>query len=677
MAEQLLERNASSPDFAETGSHNQQFRQPEKKEDSYSRDANRKVYQSTQRSFDEQWSEYVEQAYNASYNAAKIESESRNIRKNTDNRSETPHISTTLPLPPAQTFYDSALDKLVQKRDSTIKKEEQIYHSIKYKKGRRLITANRYQKKMPLTEKEAAQRLVTGRKRSVKYATYSTGDSLLFQKTEKRLTKKAYDKKSQKDYRRKYIRDVAVGKAVRTGRLLFDDGSIEDDEDAAAVKRYLKKGARTGRIIVRKSVRDIDKKTNKYTRLKTAIDRENLLNLKIKQRNDRNTYRQELEAIKVMRRRSKQKKRMKQAMIDRKAREGNFFRRTWNNLKIKKKSVEQQARKTKNIVSVAVSVILILTVLLFSNMFLLIFGMSMVQGTAESYTQTIVQADYSDMSECTAYYRKLETDLTEKLMDTDTLEEEIREEYGDDIYEYVYELAEISFDSTTLVAYLGAKYVEFTLADVQPDLDEVFALNYVLHIETKMEYREAANADVKICYITLEKTPLEDIVIGRMTEEQLKQYQIYKMSSGGQQVYGPVMQEDWTNLITSNYGERIHPITGERTFHKGVDIGIPVGTPLYSAVSGTVTDAGNSSTAGNYVRIQNSTGWTVTFMHMDSFIVAAGDVVKQGDFVGYSGNTGRSTGPHLHLEVWDRDKNTVNPIFIIPQNCVRVETEED
>lgn len=66
------------------------------------------------------------------------------------------------------------------------------------------------------------------------------------------------------------------------------------------------------------------------------------------------------------------------------------------------------------------------------------------------------------------------------------------------------------------------------------------------------------------------------------------------------------------------------------------------------------------------VTVQTDSGWTVTFMHMDSRTVMEGQRIEKGQHVGYSGNTGNSTGPHLHLQVHDQDKNPVNPIFIIP-----------
>lgn len=738
MADQL-ERNAASRESAESSSHSQQFRQPEKEkpEESYNSADQRKIYHYTQQSYNEQREQYTEQAFDTS----KDEKDGKAGTGGQDMapaslpqpEGQFPDQETDIPAskkatdPPAA--YDSALDRLTQKRDAAAQKVDDLYHSIKKKdvdksfsskarKGTRLIPKG-------ITEHEAAHRLISEKKaKSVKVAAYSrdSHNRLGFSGMEKRITQKEHDRRARKKYRKKYVKDFVMGRAVRTGRLLFDKESIPDDDDAAGMKRMVKKGARTGRLIIRKSIQGIDRETNKYARLKTAVEKEKLLNEKIKHMSDKKTYLQERAAAKAeykqeraslktegksmweepkagrlsdSKRRQRfgqevygsnkeqwaeklanakavQKKKLKQAQIRRKEREGNFFRRTWNSIKIKKKTVEQKAKKTKSILSVAVSFLLIFVVLLFSNLFIYIFGMVIFQGTTESYTQTIVQVDYGVMSECTAYYRKLETDLTEKLADTVTLEAQIREEYGDDIYEYVYELAGIGFDSTTLVAYLGAKYVEFTLEEVQAELEELFSLNYILSIETKMEYRETADAEVKICYIRLEKTPLEEIVTGRMTEEQLRQYEVYKMSSGGQQVYGPVMETDWTNLITSNFGERIHPITKERTNHKGVDIGIPIGTPLYSAVDGTVTVAQYSETAGNFIRIQNDTGWTVTFMHMDSISVTAGMKVKKGDFVGYSGNTGRSTGPHLHLEVWDADGKPVNPVFIIPQNCVMI-----
>ena len=103
--------------------------------------------------------------------------------------------------------------------------------------------------------------------------------------------------------------------------------------------------------------------------------------------------------------------------------------------------------------------------------------------------------------------------------------------------------------------------------------------------------------------------------------------------------------------------------------HKGVDIAIPVGTKLYSAVKGTVTVARYSDSAGYMVTIQNDNGWTVTFMHMNNFAVRSGQNVEQGDYVGESGNTGNSTGTHLHLEASLSQSWNCNT-FLSPGNCL-------
>lgn len=110
--------------------------------------------------------------------------------------------------------------------------------------------------------------------------------------------------------------------------------------------------------------------------------------------------------------------------------------------------------------------------------------------------------------------------------------------------------------------------------------------------------------------------------------------------------------------------------------HNGVDIAVPTRTHLYSAVDGTVVLARYSESAGNWVKVRTESGWTVVMMHMDSLTVSEGQEVKRGDHLGYSGNTGNSTGPHLHLEVLDPNDKAINPIFIIPQSCAGTGKEE-
>ena len=104
--------------------------------------------------------------------------------------------------------------------------------------------------------------------------------------------------------------------------------------------------------------------------------------------------------------------------------------------------------------------------------------------------------------------------------------------------------------------------------------------------------------------------------------------------------------------VTSPFGTRIHPITGVKRVHKGVDLGAPSGTPIYASRAGTVTTATyQAGGAGYYVNINHGDGFSSIYMHMTNFIVHAGQQVSQGQVIGYVGSTGMSTGPHLHFGV--------------------------
>jgi hypothetical protein len=356
--------------------------------------------------------------------------------------------------------------------------------------------------------------------------------------------------------------------------------------------------------------------------------------------------------------------------------------------KLKKISKKEERiirkRRTALITSIASLVLVAFAAIWITVLLLLMFfGMA-----AQIGTRTISQNDYHTLSDATEYLRKLETNVEEKVTTKrDELEKLIDDEYyaetGEHVDEFTYTLPDFSFSSVTLMAYLSAKFYEFDLDMVSPELDEIIELMYRLHWSFRKEDRTLYDAHnnpytktVTICDVVVDKTELEDIAEERLDGEALEQYEAYMLSGGGQQVYGPVFDGiDWSKKISSNFGERIHPITGERLFHDGVDIAVPVGTSLYSSVTGTVTAAGYSSSAGNMVTVRTDSGWEVTFMHMDSITVGTGERIIQGELVGYSGNTGNSTGPHLHIRVHDDSGNKINPVFIIPQNGHLIDDE--
>ncbi|GEM_PF-3496340 len=112
--------------------------------------------------------------------------------------------------------------------------------------------------------------------------------------------------------------------------------------------------------------------------------------------------------------------------------------------------------------------------------------------------------------------------------------------------------------------------------------------------------------------------------------------------------------------LTSAYGERPDPFTGQAKFHDGVDIALPMRTPIRAAKDGIVAFSGWKGGYGNAVVIEHPGNMTTLYGHNDEHIVKVGDVVKRGQVIGYSGDTGHSTGPHLHFEV-TRDGQRIDP----------------
>lgn len=100
---------------------------------------------------------------------------------------------------------------------------------------------------------------------------------------------------------------------------------------------------------------------------------------------------------------------------------------------------------------------------------------------------------------------------------------------------------------------------------------------------------------------------------------------------------------------TSPFGWRIHPISGDRKFHSGVDLAEATGTPIVASDGGTVVFAGWSGGFGNHVEIDHNNGFTSSYSHLSAIGVKAGDAINQGEQLGALGTTGNSTGPHLHF----------------------------
>lgn len=106
-------------------------------------------------------------------------------------------------------------------------------------------------------------------------------------------------------------------------------------------------------------------------------------------------------------------------------------------------------------------------------------------------------------------------------------------------------------------------------------------------------------------------------------------------------------------VVTSPYGWRLNPIRRTKLFHAGVDYGAPSGTPVYAAQNGTVESLGLKDRAGIYLRLQHSKGVSTAYAHLHRIMpgLRRGSYLRAGDVIGFVGESGFATGPHLHYEI--------------------------
>lgn len=117
-------------------------------------------------------------------------------------------------------------------------------------------------------------------------------------------------------------------------------------------------------------------------------------------------------------------------------------------------------------------------------------------------------------------------------------------------------------------------------------------------------------------------------------------------------------------FITSRFGERIDPFTGRESFHPGLDISVPRGTGVHAVAAGVVTFAGERMGYGKVVEIDHGDGYMTRYAHNSKLLAHVGEAVHAGELISDAGSTGRSTGPHVHFEVW-HDGKLVNPIAYV------------
>lgn len=122
-----------------------------------------------------------------------------------------------------------------------------------------------------------------------------------------------------------------------------------------------------------------------------------------------------------------------------------------------------------------------------------------------------------------------------------------------------------------------------------------------------------------------------------------------------------------SGTLTSDYGYRDHPVSGSYIFHRGIDVGVPTGTPILAFADGTVEFTGESSESGLYVQINHGNGVSTFYAHCSKITVQEGETVRAGQTVAEAGETGNATGPHLHFALI-KDGIYLDPLYYIEVN---------
>jgi murein DD-endopeptidase MepM/ murein hydrolase activator NlpD len=186
------------------------------------------------------------------------------------------------------------------------------------------------------------------------------------------------------------------------------------------------------------------------------------------------------------------------------------------------------------------------------------------------------------------------------------------------------------------------------LREVETDFRQAFSLKSRDKILENIDTSYSGSIDIQTLMQELQRTV--------ETVDEIKDYlriqkDIYLATPKGFPVEGNV---------SSPFGMRENPFSGDKSFHSGVDISASPGTPVRATADGVVSHSGWTQHSGYLVVLEHGCGFSTIYAHNKKNTVKMGQTVKRGEVIAYVGSTGKSTGPHVHYEVWEKGKN-VNP----------------
>ena len=194
---------------------------------------------------------------------------------------------------------------------------------------------------------------------------------------------------------------------------------------------------------------------------------------------------------------------------------------------------------------------------------------------------------------------------------------------------------------------------------------EVITVSFIENSTLGKEYIENIKLDTLIKNKEeLEYKLQEELIEGVKLEKQIRAEKLEEVKlNGNEYILGIWPIKDYTN-ISSPFGERIHPISGKQSFHKGIDIPAPQDTDILACDDGIVLFSGVMNGYGNVVKLKHFDDKITLYAHNNSNIVEEGDIIKSGQVIAKVGTTGNSTGNHLHFETIINEQN-INPIKVI------------
>jgi murein DD-endopeptidase MepM/ murein hydrolase activator NlpD len=221
---------------------------------------------------------------------------------------------------------------------------------------------------------------------------------------------------------------------------------------------------------------------------------------------------------------------------------------------------------------------------------------------------------------------------------------------------YVFSVAVNTFEYQAMkkkLNYYSSQFLELkvtmsALKNAEEEFKRLFSLGSKEKVLENIDTSYSGSIDMENLKQEIEKT--------MMTVTEIKNYlnlqkNLYLATPKGLPIEG---------TITSQYGIRQHPGTGDKEFHTGLDITTNPGNPIRATADGIVSFSGWNGVSGNLIVLEHGFGFSTVYAHNKMNTVKVGQKVRRGDVIGYVGSTGNATGPHVHYEIW-KDGNHINP----------------